>query len=201
MSKTCSTRSRCSSSTGSPAATRWCRFWCCLCRPLRASGLTAFTATNSPSIRPRTSPSGSGSVDSSPPTGSGPGFAREALERRAAMRSGRPFDPTCLTEDYETGFEIHAMGCSQVFVPLRPASRDHEGAVATREYFPRSFKPSISQRCRGVTGIALQGAGSVTGGAARGANSTVSGATAKAWSETCSHRRLTCSFCMARPAT
>ena len=89
-----------------------------------------------------------------PANGVGTGFAREAIERLAADRGGQPFDPSCLTEDYETGFAIHAMGYRQVFVPLR-----NEGAepCATREYFPRVPKASIRQRCRWVTGIALQG--------------------------------------------
>lgn len=40
----------------------------------------------------------------------GAGFDRDALERVAAMRGGRMFDPSCLTEDYETGFRLHALG-------------------------------------------------------------------------------------------
>jgi adsorption protein B len=97
-----------------------------------------------------------------PSNGVGTGFAREALERLAAIRGGRPFDPACLTEDYETGFEIHAMGLAQIFVPLGPDTAMSRGAAgtnacATREYFPRKVRASIGQRCRWVTGIALQG--------------------------------------------
>jgi len=88
-----------------------------------------------------------------PSNGVGTGFDRAALERLAADRAGRPFDPTCLTEDYETGYLLHSLGFSQVFLPVRygPA-----GAMATREYFPRRFRAAISQRTRWVTGIALQ---------------------------------------------
>jgi adsorption protein B len=89
-----------------------------------------------------------------PANGVGTGFAREAIEHLAAARGGAPFDPSCLTEDYETGFEIHAMGYRQVFVPLRGEGPE---LCATREYFPRVPKASIRQRCRWVTGIALQG--------------------------------------------
>jgi adsorption protein B len=96
-----------------------------------------------------------------PANGVGTGFAREAVERLAALRGGRPFDPSCLTEDYETGFEMHQMGYSQIFVPLQVGrSRLPYGdgdPCATREYFPRKFRSAISQRCRWVTGIALQG--------------------------------------------
>jgi len=89
-----------------------------------------------------------------PSNGVGTGFDRDALEHLAATRNGSPFDPVCLTEDYETGYRLHELGYSQVFVPLRfePAA-----PVATREYFPRRLRASISQRTRWVTGIALQG--------------------------------------------
>jgi adsorption protein B len=89
-----------------------------------------------------------------PANGVGTGFAREAIERLAEARGGEPFDPTCLTEDYETGFEMDALGYRQVFVPLRGGGTD---LCATREYFPRTRKASIRQRTRWVTGIALQG--------------------------------------------
>jgi len=83
----------------------------------------------------------------------GTGFDRAALERLAADRAGLPFDPTCLTEDYETGYLLHSLGFSQIFLPVR---YDPLGPMATREYFPRRFRAAISQRTRWVTGIALQ---------------------------------------------
>jgi adsorption protein B len=89
-----------------------------------------------------------------PSNGVGAGFSRQALEHLAATRLGRPFDPSCLTEDYETGYRLHALGYSQVFVPV---ALDSDGPVATREFFPRRLRASISQRTRWVTGIALQG--------------------------------------------
>ena len=45
-----------------------------------------------------------------PSNGVGTGFDRAALERLAATRCGRPFDPACLTEDYETGYLLHSLG-------------------------------------------------------------------------------------------
>lgn len=88
-----------------------------------------------------------------PSNGVGTGFDRAALERLAASRTGRPFDPTCLTEDYETGYLLHALGYRQIFLPvrLRPS-----GPMATREYFPRRARAAVSQRTRWVTGITLQ---------------------------------------------
>jgi adsorption protein B len=88
-----------------------------------------------------------------PSNGVGTGFDRAALERLAAARCGRPFDPDCLTEDYETGYLLHSLGYRQIFVPVQAAAA---GPIATREYFPRRFRPAISQRTRWVTGIALQ---------------------------------------------
>ena len=88
-----------------------------------------------------------------PSNGVGTGFDRAALERIAATRNGRPFDPSCLTEDYETGYLLHSMGYKQLFVPVRNMGK---GPMATREYFPRRFHAAISQRTRWVTGIALQ---------------------------------------------
>jgi adsorption protein B len=99
-----------------------------------------------------------------PANGVGTGFDRAALERLAASRNGKMFDPECLTEDYETGFLLHAQGCRQIFVPLRfggpglaKAGLAKVGLVATREYFPRRFRASVRQRSRWVAGIALQG--------------------------------------------
>jgi len=88
-----------------------------------------------------------------PSNGVGTGFDRAALERLAARRRGRPFDPACLTEDYEIGYLLHSLGYRQIFVPVRTGAA---GALATREYFPRRFRAAISQRTRWVTGISLQ---------------------------------------------
>ncbi|HWC95883.1 MAG TPA: glycosyl transferase family protein [Candidatus Sulfopaludibacter sp.] len=89
-----------------------------------------------------------------PSNGVGTGFDRDALEALADARGGLMFDPACLTEDYETGYRLHAQGCRQIFVPLR---FDGRPPVATREYFPRRLRAAVRQRSRWVTGIALQG--------------------------------------------
>lgn len=88
-----------------------------------------------------------------PSSGVGTGFSRKALDLLAEHYNNRIFEPGCLTEDYENGFRVHALGLPQKFVPIcfrqgRP--------VATREYFPRRFRPAIRQRSRWVLGIALQ---------------------------------------------
>src|SRR5579862_1513146 len=88
-----------------------------------------------------------------PGNGVGTGFSRAVLERLAAAHSNQVFDPACLTEDYENGWRIHSMGCPQVFVPLR---REGNGLLATREYFPHTFRTAVRQRARWVIGIVLQ---------------------------------------------
>jgi adsorption protein B len=89
-----------------------------------------------------------------PSSGVGTGFDRVSLERLAASRGGRIFDPECLTEDYENGLRFHAMGLRQIFLPI---VFDHSGPIATREYFPGTMRAAIRQRSRWVAGIALQG--------------------------------------------
>lgn len=88
-----------------------------------------------------------------PSNGVGTGFAREALES-LRQKYGNPFDPECLTEDYENGFRMHAAGYRQIFLPIQ---RTETGPVATREYFPRNWRGAVRQRSRWVAGIALQG--------------------------------------------
>ena len=88
-----------------------------------------------------------------PANGVGTGFERSALERLGGDR-GCIFDPECLTEDYENGYRLHALGYRQAFVPIR---FENGQPVATREYFPRTLRPAVRQRSRWVAGIVLQG--------------------------------------------
>ncbi len=88
-----------------------------------------------------------------PCSGVGAGFSRKALEKLAEKNSNRVFEPRSLTEDYEIGLRIHALGFRQKFVPVQIR---HGRPVATREYFPRRFGLAVRQRCRWVIGIALQ---------------------------------------------
>lgn len=90
-----------------------------------------------------------------PGAGVGTGYRRDALERLAAACSNRLFEPEALTEDYENGLKMFRLGCSQAFVPpLRSADGSF---LATREYFPQSWRAALRQRTRWVMGIALQG--------------------------------------------
>ncbi len=88
-----------------------------------------------------------------PSNGVGTAYTREALEALAASNDAHVFDPECLTEDYDNGFRLHRLGFPQRFEPIRFLG----GApVATREYFPRTFRQALRQRTRWITGNALQ---------------------------------------------
>lgn len=86
-----------------------------------------------------------------PSAGVGTAFSRRAIERLAVTANNRIFEPGCLTEDYENGFRVRNLGFRQILLPAG------EGVVATREYFPRTWKGATRQRTRWVTGIVWQG--------------------------------------------
>ena len=88
-----------------------------------------------------------------PACGVGTGFRREALEKLAAAHSNRIFEPECLTEDYETGFRLHRLGCAQFFFPIFKTGNCF---LATREYFPRTLRAAVRQRTRWIMGNELQ---------------------------------------------
>jgi len=88
-----------------------------------------------------------------PSNGVGTGFSRRALEGLAGRHANRIFEPACLTEDYENGFRIAAMGMPQHFVPIYFR---HARPIATREFFPKAFCQAAKQRSRWITGIQLQ---------------------------------------------
>ncbi|MGH9559435.1 MAG: glycosyltransferase family 2 protein, partial [Bryobacteraceae bacterium] len=90
-----------------------------------------------------------------PSAGVGTGYRRDALEKLAESASNRLFEPEALTEDYENGLRLFRLGCSQAFVPLL-RSRGRRNFVATREFFPRSFRAALRQRTRWVLGNSLQ---------------------------------------------
>ncbi len=91
-----------------------------------------------------------------PSSGVGTGYRRDALERLARVRSNRIFEPEALTEDYVNGLRLFRLGCTQTFVPLARGNNPPD-FVATREYFPQTWRTALRQRTRWVTGIALQG--------------------------------------------
>jgi adsorption protein B len=90
-----------------------------------------------------------------PLAGVGCAIRRDMLARIAVARGGDPFDATSLTEDYELGLTVAAMGGRTLFarVPESPGGRP----VAVRAYFPARFDAAVRQKGRWMTGIALAG--------------------------------------------
>lgn len=88
-----------------------------------------------------------------PSAGVGCAFSRAALARMAAASGSGPFDATSLTEDYELGLRLRAVGGRQAFVRLTNGGT----LVTTEEYFPATLKAAVVQKARWMTGIALSG--------------------------------------------
>ncbi len=90
-----------------------------------------------------------------PSAGVGCALARDMLGRVADARGGLPFDPASLTEDYELGLAVHALGGRGAFVRLPGADRG--AVVAVREHFPDTMDAAVRQKARWMAGIALDG--------------------------------------------
>lgn len=88
-----------------------------------------------------------------PLAGVGCAIRRDALDRLAGADDA-PFDAQSLTEDYELGLRVGAMGLPACYARWR----DGDGAlVATRAYFPDTIDTAVRQKARWITGIALAG--------------------------------------------
>jgi len=90
-----------------------------------------------------------------PGAGVGCAISRRALHKLSRRRlDGAPFEAESLTEDYELGLAVAAMGGKSRFV----RARAEDGTfVATRAYFPNKLGHVVRQKTRWVHGIALQG--------------------------------------------
>lgn len=88
-----------------------------------------------------------------PSAGVGCAFARAALDEIADLSGGAPFEAESLTEDYELGLKLHALGRRAAFVRV-PGGRK---LVVTQEFFPGTIGAAVSQKARWMTGIALSG--------------------------------------------
>lgn len=90
-----------------------------------------------------------------PAAGVGCAICCDALAQLAAERGGNPFDVDSLTEDYELGLRLHALGERTIFVRL--PEHGTEGMVATKAHFPATLETAVRQKTRWITGIALAG--------------------------------------------
>ncbi|AXV78967.1 MULTISPECIES: glycosyl transferase family protein [Ralstonia solanacearum species complex] len=106
-------------------------------------------------------------------------YSRRAIEAVMKVRGDTPFNTGTLTEDYDFSFRLRELGMREAFVrfPIcettEPAT-DASGKLrtrwrlgrrrgvrpqllATREYFPSTFRTAYRQRARWILGIAFQG--------------------------------------------
>ncbi|OBX19166.1 hypothetical protein A9995_08500 [Erythrobacter sp. QSSC1-22B] len=90
-----------------------------------------------------------------PGAGVGSAVERDTLARLAELAGGGgPFAANSLTEDYEFGLNVAAIGGRDRFLRLRT----REGRlIATRAYFPSRIDTAVRQKTRWIHGIALQG--------------------------------------------
>ncbi len=87
-----------------------------------------------------------------PSAGVGTAIRRDAMDRLAGA-SNQPFDASSLTEDYEIGMRLHAMGFSGAMVRHRVDGT----LIAVQEFFPATLDGAVRQKSRWLTGIALHG--------------------------------------------
>ncbi len=108
-----------------------------------------------------------------PCAGVGCGFSRHALELLASDNEKHlVFKLGSLTEDYEMGMRLKAIGVEKAIFVKLPITRtttekslltgkkipvDKNELIAIRNVFPAEFKASVRQKSRWIAGIALQG--------------------------------------------
>ncbi len=105
-----------------------------------------------------------------PGAGVGCAYGRRCLDAMFAKHNGRLFRADALTEDYQFGLELKLNGFESVFVHQRiqiPKSMDWRFSaagnfIATRAFFPFTFRSAARQKSRWVAGICFQAA-SMTG--------------------------------------
>lgn len=91
-----------------------------------------------------------------PLAGVGCAIERKAVARLAAMHEGKPFAGSSMTEDYEVGLRLGALGYKTMFVRI-PAQPGERGVVSSRGHFPATIGAAVRQKARWLGGIALAG--------------------------------------------
>jgi adsorption protein B len=91
-----------------------------------------------------------------PLAGVGCAIARKPLARLAAAQDGKPCSGNSMTEDYEVGLRIGALGLKTMFVRI-PARSGERAVVASRGHFPSTLGSAVRQKARWLGGIALAG--------------------------------------------
>jgi adsorption protein B len=91
-----------------------------------------------------------------PLAGVGCAIGRVAMERLALRYDGRPFNGASMTEDYELGLRLGAIGLKTMFVRL-PEMPGGRAVVASRGHFPSTIEAAVRQKARWIGGIAFSG--------------------------------------------
>jgi glycosyl transferase family 2 len=91
-----------------------------------------------------------------PMAGVGCAVERVALSRLAARHDGRPFSGASMTEDYEMGLRLGAIGVKTIFVRI-PGQTGRRSIVASRGHFPATISAAVRQKARWIGGIAFSG--------------------------------------------
>jgi len=102
-----------------------------------------------------------------PAAGVGCAFSRRAVSA-VARAHDEIFNTSSLTEDYEFGLSVGALGLKCIFVnQLMPSVTVKQNTwkrnglpdrrISVREYFPSTFRAAVKQKSRWVLGIAMQG--------------------------------------------
>ena len=91
-----------------------------------------------------------------PLAGVGCAIERVALFRMAARHDGKPFAGSSMTEDYEMGLRLKAMGLETMFVRM-PEGRGSRAVVASRGHFPSTVTAAVRQKARWIGGICFAG--------------------------------------------
>ena len=102
-----------------------------------------------------------------PSAGVGTAFSRKAIDLLAQINGGVVFDTGSLTEDYEIGLRLHAVGAKEMmlhydvqFKGPAPAWFGRKGVhrmICVQEYFPDQTWAAIRQKSRWIVGIVFQG--------------------------------------------
>lgn len=107
-----------------------------------------------------------------PCAGVGSGFSRECIEELATGQRNQVFNVETLTEDYDLGFRLQAIGKKAVIARFyverakvvqsgwlrrREKLKRVKELVATREFFPTRFSAATRQKARWILGIVFQG--------------------------------------------
>ena len=78
------------------------------------------------------------------------------MDRLSLRHDRKPFAASSLTEEYEMGLRLGALGYRTMFVRL-PTSAGSHAVVASRGHFPAALGPAVRQKARWLRGIALSG--------------------------------------------